>query len=512
MRRRTLVGGMLAATMLVACDDDGPDGSRGGSGASDDGGASGAGADAPPRTSVPVLYGPVEIDVAIVSVARSGEHLVLTLELTADDPDGDLGSGPVDTLQQLVSGDYGQARAFDGLRLLDLDGDRVAVIAMDADGRSIRTEPEASWSERSGAGDSERVQLVYGDLGVEEVAVLVPKGGLLESIPVVDEELPDAGAETPVDLSAVDSAPVAPLTSFSRDLTTTTRTESSEESTTVSLGSDVLFESSSAELNGSAQAVIEDAARTLAEHEPGPVQVVGHTDSVDDEAFNQALSEERAQAVTDVLGTLVDDAEYPLEASGKGEGEPVADNGTDEGRTLNRRVELSIDTPLAEEQASTGELPEFEGQDATGEEGVELTESGTTPYRVRAPGARLVQDHLVVTLEFTRLDEKIDSVSGIQDSTGSAESWLPTGHELIKTEGGIAVMDGPVATLPVLHHMGDEGSAIRPLTDLRTNSRLDGGVTRVSEIVYPAGLAVEDTVTLQLGEKSWRLTDVPVTR
>ncbi|MGP9538281.1 OmpA family protein [Brachybacterium sp. AOP43-C2-M15] len=513
MRRRTLVSGMLAATMLAACDGDGPDGARdpGAEGASDRGGGSDGTAGAPPRTSVPVPYGPVEIDVSVVSVTRIEEHLVLTLELTAEDPEGDLDAGPVSRLHQLVSGDYGAARAFDGLRLLDLEGDRAAVIAMDDDGRSVRTEPGASWSERSGTEGSERVQLAYGDLGTDEVAVLIPKGGLLESIPVLDEELPDADALGALDLGAIASAPITPLISFSRDLTTTTRIESTEESTTVSLGSDVLFDSSSAELDGSAQVVIEDAARALAEHAPGPVRVVGHTDSVDDEAFNQTLSEKRARAVADVLATLVDGDEYPLEASGKGESEPIADNGTDEGRTLNRRVELSIDTPVVSEQTVARELPEFEGQVATGEEGVELTDSGTTPYRVRAVGARLVHDHLVVTLGFTRLDEEVDSVSGIQDSPGAAGSWLSAGHEITKTEGGIAVMDGPVATLPALHHMADEDSAIRPLTDLRTNSRIDGGTTRISEIVYPADVPVDDMVTLQVGETNgWRLTEIPV--
>ena len=520
MRRRTLVGGMFAATMIAACDAaDGPDGAQGGSGeggASDDGGASDGGgpggAGASPRMSVPVIYGPVEIDVAVVSVVRSGEHLVLTLELTADDPDDDLDSGPVSKLDQLSANDYSQSRAFDGLRLLDLAGDRAAVIAMDADGHAVCAEPGSRWSDRSGAGGTEHVQLVYGDLGTDEVAVLIPKGGLLESIPVIDEDVPEVDAEEPLDLGAVAAAPVNPLISFSRDLTTTTRTENSQESTTVSLGSDVLFDSSSAELSDEAQAVIEDAARSLAEHEPGPVRVVGHTDSVDDDDFNQTLSEQRAQAVADVLGTLIDAAEYPLEVSGKGESEPIADNDTDEGRTLNRRVELSIDTPVVTEETTTRELPDFEGQEATGEEGVELTDHGVTPYRVRAVGARLVQDHLVVTLEFTRLDEEVDDVFGIDDSAGSTSGWLSLEYEFLKTEGGIAVMDGPVATLPALHRMGDESSDIRPLTDLRTNSRLDGGATRVSEVVYPVGLPVGDTVTLQLGEKTWRLTDIPVTQ
>lgn len=517
MGRRTLIGGLLAAPMLAACDGDGPsgDGAPGGEGrGTSDGGASdgGTAAQAPPKPSVAVFAGPVEVDVAVVSVVRSGEHLVLTLELSAEDPESQLEYGPVYALDQLVANDQIGARAFDGIRLLDLAGDRVAVVGADAGGRTVRTEPAASWGERSGAGGSERVQLVYGDLAIDEVAVLIPKGGLLESIPVDTGEIPDSGSEEPLDLTEIAAAPVHELISVSQDLTTTTRTESTRESTTVSLGADVLFDSSSAELQDGAQTVIEEAARSLARHEPGPVHVVGHTDDVDDEAFNQTLSEQRAQAVADLLGTLIDGAEYPLEVSGKGESAPIADNTTQEGRALNRRVELSIDTPVVEETTVELELPTFDGPVASGEEGVELDSGNDIRYRVRCPGARVVQGHLVVAHEITRLGEAVDSVFGVGDSSTAPGGSLPLDIELTHTEGGIAVMDGPVATLPAWHRTGDDESPIRPLADLRTNGRIDGGVTRVSDIVYPVGPEIGDTVTLQLGAHGWRLTDVPVAR
>jgi OOP family OmpA-OmpF porin len=65
----------------------------------------------------------------------------------------------------------------------------------------------------------------------------------------------------------------------------------------------------------------------------------GHTDSVGSDAYNQALSERRAKAVVDYLGTLGIDASR-MQAVGAGEANPVADNGTDEGRAQNRRVVL----------------------------------------------------------------------------------------------------------------------------------------------------------------------------
>jgi len=71
------------------------------------------------------------------------------------------------------------------------------------------------------------------------------------------------------------------------------------------------------------------------------INVIGHTDSRGSEEYNQKLSERRAMAVKDFLvgqgvnGSIID-------ASGEGEGSPVADNSTDEGRALNRRVEVHV--------------------------------------------------------------------------------------------------------------------------------------------------------------------------
>ena len=67
--------------------------------------------------------------------------------------------------------------------------------------------------------------------------------------------------------------------------------------------------------------------------------VEGHTDSTGGAAANQTLSEARSQAVVDKLvenGIAAD----RLKAAGKGQTSPIADNGTDEGRAKNRRVEF----------------------------------------------------------------------------------------------------------------------------------------------------------------------------
>ncbi len=67
--------------------------------------------------------------------------------------------------------------------------------------------------------------------------------------------------------------------------------------------------------------------------------VEGHTDSTGNEASNQTLSEARSKAIVDKLVELGIGADR-LSASGKGQSSPIADNGTDEGRAKNRRVEF----------------------------------------------------------------------------------------------------------------------------------------------------------------------------
>lgn len=71
------------------------------------------------------------------------------------------------------------------------------------------------------------------------------------------------------------------------------------------------------------------------------VEVIGHTDSVGANAYNQGLSERRAQAVVRYLERN-GIASNRISAAGRGEEQPVADNSTTEGRAQNRRVEFVV--------------------------------------------------------------------------------------------------------------------------------------------------------------------------
>lgn len=71
------------------------------------------------------------------------------------------------------------------------------------------------------------------------------------------------------------------------------------------------------------------------------IVVVGHTDSTGPDAYNQKLSERRADAVKKYLVDSGHVKADMITAEGRGEAEPIADNKTKEGRAKNRRVEIS---------------------------------------------------------------------------------------------------------------------------------------------------------------------------
>lgn len=103
----------------------------------------------------------------------------------------------------------------------------------------------------------------------------------------------------------------------------------------------VNFELNSAELTNASYARLDKAAATLKKYSDIRVEVQAYTDSMGETAYNQYLSEKRAESVRGYLIKQGIDGGR-LEAKGYGESSPVADNGTREGRASNRRVELKI--------------------------------------------------------------------------------------------------------------------------------------------------------------------------
>ncbi len=101
----------------------------------------------------------------------------------------------------------------------------------------------------------------------------------------------------------------------------------------------VNFDHDSSKLRPESIAILDNAAATLKEWGEVKVEVAGHTDSVNSDAYNLKLSQRRAEAVRAYLIKQGVAAER-LTAKGYGESKPVADNKTAEGRFKNRRVEL----------------------------------------------------------------------------------------------------------------------------------------------------------------------------
>ncbi|MCH8498260.1 MAG: OmpA family protein [Marinobacter sp.] len=101
----------------------------------------------------------------------------------------------------------------------------------------------------------------------------------------------------------------------------------------------VTFDFDSARLTPNARTILRSVAERLAYHHKTEVEISGHSDSVGSRAYNQRLSERRAEAVREFLIEL-GIAPERMTAVGFGPDQPIASNETDEGREVNRRIEI----------------------------------------------------------------------------------------------------------------------------------------------------------------------------
>jgi outer membrane protein OmpA-like peptidoglycan-associated protein len=114
----------------------------------------------------------------------------------------------------------------------------------------------------------------------------------------------------------------------------------------LNMPSNVTFAVDSAAIDPAFQTTLANVADTLSRYEKSYVDVLGHTDSTGSDAYNQALSERRAESVANFLANSgVQRAR--LATKGYGESQPVASNSTEAGRAANRRVEIKI-VPIAQ--------------------------------------------------------------------------------------------------------------------------------------------------------------------
>lgn len=118
-------------------------------------------------------------------------------------------------------------------------------------------------------------------------------------------------------------------------------TEQQDGSLKVNIPSSISFDTDSYAIKPTFAPVLDQVAQTLAQHPELVAQVVGHTDSTGSPAYNQTLSQNRAQSVAGYIaehGVAVN----RLAAQGRGQTQPIADNATEAGRAQNRRVEIYL--------------------------------------------------------------------------------------------------------------------------------------------------------------------------
>lgn len=109
----------------------------------------------------------------------------------------------------------------------------------------------------------------------------------------------------------------------------------------VVLNADTFFDFDKSTIKPEGKQVLDQVAQQAGTINLETIIAVGHTDSIGSEAYNQKLSERRANSVKQYLvskGVAAD----RIYAEGKGELQPVASNKTRDGRAQNRRVEIEI--------------------------------------------------------------------------------------------------------------------------------------------------------------------------
>ena len=104
----------------------------------------------------------------------------------------------------------------------------------------------------------------------------------------------------------------------------------------------VNFDFDKSTLRPDAVAILNEAIEILKRYPDLKVEVAGHTDSKGTDAYNQKLSERRAQIVSDYLTSHGIDASRITAVKGFGESAPIDTNSTKEGRARNRRTELNV--------------------------------------------------------------------------------------------------------------------------------------------------------------------------
>ncbi|MCO7272629.1 OmpA family protein [Cellulosimicrobium cellulans] len=450
-----------------------------------------------------------EIEMSVGPVVLDGDLAVLRVEAEATSGDDTLFVG-----EAFANRTLSQEDTFDGVRLVDLDAGVVREPARAADGVALASLED----DRFELGpDEEPVvgHVAFAAPASATTAVLVPYLGLVEDVPVVAaddaEGLTVPAAElAPAGLDDV-VAPTAVLETFSTSANDAVSTRDTDDLVSVAIDSDVLFAVDSAELGTASDAALQAVADQLALAADGELVVVGHTDDQGEEAANQELSERRAHAVADRLGEIADLGRFDVRVEGRGETEPVATDGTDEARALNRRVTVEF-VPAADrspaEVPAAGELTAPEGATVDGLGGATLEHAdglgGTQTLHVELVEVRRAGGYLVGTLDVrndgTDHAAFVSVLGSVLDGRGELGEGGLGANNVTLLDGGVRVYPVDYLVDPAFY----PDSARSVLADLSVGS-LSPGVTSRVTVVWPDRGG--ETVVVDVPDGSTEVTD-----
>lgn len=131
-----------------------------------------------------------------------------------------------------------------------------------------------------------------------------------------------------------------------------------DDSLRLTLDSEISFDFDSASIKGAFRDSLGRLSDVISKYDQTVVHVIGHTDSVGNDDYNQRLSERRAESVAQFLMNNGVTAGR-LHTEGRGEREPRSTNDTEAGRQLNRRVEIFIKPVVEGQEQEAHESPRY---------------------------------------------------------------------------------------------------------------------------------------------------------
>jgi outer membrane protein OmpA-like peptidoglycan-associated protein len=450
-----------------------------------------------------------KLTMTMTPLIRSGDKVVLTAQTRLDAAANNLTSSMLTTNFSRTL-----TLTFNGPRLIDEAAGRVYEVA---EGR----ECVCTGAALAKPGETLPMQAAFAGVpaGVTKLTVQLPRAGVFFDVPVRDGTVPAPPATTqsgnplpPLDLTA-------PATSVARDLTALTdRPDASMLKTQtprqvdISLAADVLFRVDQATLTPAAAKSLDAAVADLEAAGAGPLTVTGHTDNTGTDAHNQELSEARARTVAKALAGRLPDARWPKTVSGKGEKQPIADNGTAGGRRLNRRVTISYQTPAATPGSTpstapaTAQLPKTKGVIGTAPDGVQVVLPSRSTIRITPGPVTRRGGYLLVTLaahndgaQTTTFADYLNN--GFWQRQGMNLSHNPYG------DSGVRLLDGATASYPLDYEIEKFEHAC--LCDPDLADEIAPGAERRLPLWFPAPPPGTTMITIDVPDK-FRITGVPI--